>query len=114
MTKKINPSLRTPRSFRTLDEFVLQKDIFDFLVMAHDRVKGFYSKIFKFQKNIKIREKCTLGTFLGFASFSSYFQIKETAWKRSDAIFSESKGSLGRFRNIIFKMEKLSKSLIAL
>ena len=82
--------------------------------MVYDRVKRFYSKIFKFQKNNKIKGKSTLGTFLDFAYFSSYFQVKETARKRSDAKFSESKSSFGQFRKLPIKIKKLNKSLMVL
>ena len=95
-TLKRTLSLRTLRSFRTLNDFcITKKSLFDFLVMVYDRVKRFYTKIFKFQTNIKIIGKSTLGMFLDFAYFNSYLQIKETALKRSDAIFSKTKSWLG-------------------
>ena len=39
--------------------------------------------------NIKNRGKVMLGAFINFVYFSSYLQKKETARKRSIALFSE-------------------------
>ena len=51
-------------------------------------MERFYAKILKcFKRALKVL--VTLVTFLDFAYFSSYLQIKETVWKRGDAIFSE-------------------------
>ena len=52
-----------------------------------------------------------MGTFLDFPYFSSYLQTKETAWKRSDTVFSEPetlRSSLGEFKNFL-KIKKLKR-----
>ena len=57
-----------------------------------------------------------LGTFLDFAYFSIYFQIKETAWNRGDAIFSEPEliwSLSGEFWKILIKIkQKNNKNLL--
>ena len=67
-----------------------------------------------FLKSIKNKVKVTLGTFLGFAYFSSYLQTKETAWERSYANFSEPEliGSFSEFWEIFIKIKQLESSLI--
>ena len=51
----------------------------------------------------------TLGTFLDFAYFSNYLQIKKTAWKLGDAVFSEPEliwSLLGEFWKTLIKVKQ--------
>ena len=73
--------------------------------------KYFFTKLLKnFKRALKVKTK--METFLDFSYCSSYLQIKETAGKRGEEIFSEPRtlrSSLVEFKNFLIKIKQLLK-----
>ena len=62
-----------------------------------------------FQKNIKRKEKATLGAVLDFAYLRSYLQKRKFLWKQGDAIFSEPemlRSLLGHFWKVLIRIKQ--------